>query len=514
MDNHEAIFIRQLESRATSMSKAKISTPPVSRRALLGCGAAATLSAAGYRRVLGANDRVGLGFIGFGLIGKRHVLDFQGFPDVDLVAVAEVHKGRLDEAASLMGAKARKFGDFRRLLDDRDVDAVVVSTPDHWHALMTMMACAAGKDVYVEKPLSLFVREGRWMVDVARRHRRVVQVGTQQRSGPHYLKARELIQGGHIGKVVAVRMWHYRNILPGFGKPADGDAPPELDYDQWLGPAPLRKYNPNRSLYHFRWFWDYSGGQMTNLGQHSLDVVHWFLEATAPRAVTSSGGRFTLRDNGETPDVQDARFDYADWFADWSHRECSRGADPLAGAGILRHAREPDHLAAGIRGHARPRDRTGGCHPPVRRPAAGRRARTHGRSDLRSPPGPRRSRTIPAATSTSSAAMPATSSIASDLARSRLRDWRRPTAWPPPAIWRTSRSGSTASCGGMPSVSRSSATPRPRRCSSGRTGRPGTARRGPCWRSDMVPRTNRRAMLSTCVQAVPAVAALPVRPGR
>ena len=303
----------------------------VSRRTLLGCGAAATLSAAGYRRVLGANDRVGLGFIGFGLIGKRHVLDFQGFPDVDLMAVAEAHKGRLEEAAALMGVKTRKFGDFRELIDDRDVDAVIVSTPDHWHALMTMMACAAGKDVYVEKPLSLFIREGRWMIEVARRHRRVVQVGTQQRSGPHYLKARELLRGGQIGKVVAVRMWTYRNIFPGFGAPADGDAPAGLDYDNWLGPAPLRRYNPNRSLYHFRWFWDYSGGQMTNLGQHSLDVVHWFLDATAPRAVTSAGGRFTLRDNGETPDVQDARFDYTDWFATWSHRECSRGASPWRG---------------------------------------------------------------------------------------------------------------------------------------------------------------------------------------
>jgi predicted dehydrogenase len=169
--------------------------PAVKRRTLLGCGVAATLSTAGYRRILGANDRVGLGFIGFGLIGKRHVLDFQGFPGVDLVAVAEVHKGRLEEAAALMGAKTRKFGDFRGLIDDRDFDAVIVSTPDHWHTLMTMMACAAGKDVYVEKPLSLFIREGRWMVEVARRHRRVVQVGTQQRSGPHYLKARELIRG-------------------------------------------------------------------------------------------------------------------------------------------------------------------------------------------------------------------------------------------------------------------------------------------------------------------------------
>src|SRR5262249_4205772 len=159
----------------------------LNRRALLKAGAAAAaLPAASYRKVLGANERVGGGFIGFGLIGKRHVLDFEGEPGAESVAVAQGHQGRLDQAAALVGGAAKKYKDFRTLLDDKAVDAVVVSTPDHWHALMTMMACAAGKDVYVEKPLSLFVREGRWMVDAARRHKRVVQVGTQQRSGPHY----------------------------------------------------------------------------------------------------------------------------------------------------------------------------------------------------------------------------------------------------------------------------------------------------------------------------------------
>src|SRR6516165_871319 len=302
--------------------------PSPSRRNFLTAGTAAALSAAAYRRVLGANDRVGLGFIGFGLIGKRHVLDFRDQPDAALVAIAEVHRGRRDEAVALMGGAPRPYGDFRALLDNRDVDAVVVSTPDHWHALMTMMACAAGKDVYVEKPLSLFVREGRWMVELARRHKRVVQVGTQQRSGPHYQKARELVQSGHIGQVVAVRMWTHRNVTPGFGSPPDGDPPPDLDYDLWLGPAPKRRYNPNRSIYHFRWFWDYSGGQMTNLGQHSLDIVHWFLSATAPSAVASAGGRFALQDNGETPDTQDSLFEYPGWTAAWSERECCRGVPP------------------------------------------------------------------------------------------------------------------------------------------------------------------------------------------
>jgi predicted dehydrogenase len=299
--------------------------PAPTRRSFVQAGAAGLLTAASWQRVHGANERVGVGFIGYGLIGKRHLLDFQEQKDADLVAVAEVHRGRLAEAVAQAGPAAKGHGDFRKLLDSKDVHAVVVSTPDHWHGLMTMMACAAGKDVYVEKPLTLFVREGRWMVEVARRHQRVVQVGTQQRSGPHYQRARELVRAGRLGKVSSVRMSAFRNVMPGFGRPADGDPPADLDWDLWLGPAPHRRYNPNRALYHFRWFWDYSGGQMTNLAAHALDVVHWFLDVPGPTAVTSAGGRFSLQDNGETPDTQDALIEYPGWTAVWSHREACAG---------------------------------------------------------------------------------------------------------------------------------------------------------------------------------------------
>ncbi len=289
------------------------------------------LTASSYSRVVGANDRVGVGFIGYGLIGKRHVADFKDQPDVRMVAVAEAHRGRLDEAAAALGGGVQAHGDFRRVLDTRDVDAVVISTPDHWHALMTMLACAAGKDVYVEKPLTLFVREGRWMIDVARRTGRVVQVGTQQRSGPHYRQARELVRSGQLGRIVSVRMASYRNIMPGYGSPPDQAAPPEMDWEMMLGPAPRRPYNPNRALYHFRWFWDYSGGQMTNLGQHSLDILHWYIDPSGPSAVTSAGGRYALEDNGETPDTQDAIFEYPGFTAVWSHREASQGRPGTSG---------------------------------------------------------------------------------------------------------------------------------------------------------------------------------------
>src|SRR5262245_2630961 len=224
------------------------------RRLFLSSSATA-LAAASYERVAGANDRIGIGFIGYGLIGRRHVLDFKSQPDAAMVAIAETHRGRLDQGAEDLGSGVRKHSDFRKLLDDKDVNAVVVSTPDHWHALHTMLACAAGKDVYVEKPLTLFVREGRWMVEVAERNKRVVQVGTQQRSGKHYQRVRDLIRQGRIGKIVSVRMQAVRNISPGFGSPQDQDPPPELDWDLWLGPAPKRRYNPKRAIHQFRSFW-------------------------------------------------------------------------------------------------------------------------------------------------------------------------------------------------------------------------------------------------------------------
>jgi predicted dehydrogenase len=289
------------------------------------------MTAASYSRVRGANDRVQVGFIGYGLIGGRHVHDFKNQKDVDLAAMSDVYQPRLEQGVAACGGKAKAYPDFRKMLDDRELQAVVVSTPDHWHALMTMMACAAGKDVYVEKPMTLFVREGRWMTDVARKHNRIVQVGTQQRSGRHYHQARELLRNGHIGKIHAARAASFRNVMPGFGKP-DEAKPSDLEYDMWLGPAPSRPYMKHRSLYHFRWFWDYSGGQMTNLGAHEIDIVQWVMNAKGPAAVSSSGGRFALEDDGETPDLQDAIFEFPGFQMAYSYREASAGR--RAGAGL------------------------------------------------------------------------------------------------------------------------------------------------------------------------------------
>jgi len=306
-----------------------------SRRKFVGA-TAASLVALSAGRVLGAYERIGVGVIGFGLIGRIHVRSFLSQPDVSITAVAETYEPRLDAAADLIGGGVAKYRDFRKLLDDKNVDAIVVATPDHWHALMTMMGCAAGKDVYVEKSLTRFVREGRWMVDVARRYKRVVQVGTQNRSGPNFQWARQFIRDGRLGEMVGVQCNYFRNLMPGFGNPPDQPPPPQLDWDMWQGPAAERPYNPNRAIYHFRWFWDYSGGQMTNLGQHSLDLVHWFTGATAPKSVYSSGGRFYLKDNCQTPDTQNVILDYPGFTCVCQYREATAGHDRVGmGAAVF-----------------------------------------------------------------------------------------------------------------------------------------------------------------------------------
>ena len=295
-----------------------------SRRSVLKTVAGASLmSAASFDRVLGANDRVRVGLIGHGLIGTRHLLDFKAQPDCEIVAVSELSDARLDAAAAAAGNGPAKYKDFRKLLDRTDVDAVVVSTPDHWHALMTILACAAGKDVYVEKPLTHVVREGEWMLQAAAAKKRVVQVGTQQRSGRHYERCKGLVRDGHIGALRSVRIAACRNIMPGFTKPV-GDRLSPTDWDMWLGPAPFVAYDPGRCLYHFRWFWDYSGGQTTNLLAHDIDIVQW-MTSQVPRRVSAMGGRYSLQGIGETPDVFDALFEYDGFLVSWSSRECAAG---------------------------------------------------------------------------------------------------------------------------------------------------------------------------------------------
>jgi predicted dehydrogenase len=273
-----------------------------------GAGLATALS---YSRILGANDRVRVGYIGLGNRGDQVHEAFLEHGDQQTVAVCDLRDDYMDLAVKKSRATPTKYKDYRRLLEQKDMDAVVIATPDHWHALMFIDACRAGKDVYVEKPLSLTVVEGRKMVETAERTGRVTQVGTHRRSAAYLKEAAEFVRSGGIGRVTVAKGWHLQNEWPlGIGNPPDENPPNEAEWDQWLGPAPKVPYNKNRTYYNFRWFYDYSGGQLTNFGVHYVDMLRWCLGQDAPLAVTALGGKYAVKDNREIPDTLEVLWEF------------------------------------------------------------------------------------------------------------------------------------------------------------------------------------------------------------
>src|SRR5581483_4093473 len=269
-------------------------------------------TALSYSRVLGANDRVGMGYIGLGNRGDQVHDAFLEHGDNQTVAVCDLREDYMDFAVRKSRSQPAKYDDYPKLLDDKNVDAVVIATPDHWHALMFVDACKAGKDVYVEKPLSLTVAEGRRMVEVATETGRVTQVGIHRRSSPFLREAADFVRAGGIGQVTVARCYNVLNHWPnGIGSPPDTSAPNEREWDRWLGPAPKVPYNRNRTYYNFRWFYNYSGGQLTNFGVHYMDMIRWCLGKEYPRAVTAMGGKYAVRDNREIPDTLEVLWDFS-----------------------------------------------------------------------------------------------------------------------------------------------------------------------------------------------------------
>ena len=257
-------------------------------------------------------NRVRLGFIGLGNRGDQVLDAFLKQPDAEVAAICDLSEAYMDHAAQKAGTSPKRFKDYRQLLQQKDIDAVVIATPDHWHAIQTVQACQAGKDVYVEKPLSLCVAEGRKMVEAVRKHKRVCQVGIHRRSVALCQEATAFVRNGELGKVTAARAFHIQNEWPnGIGNPPDGDPPADIDWEAWLGPAPKRSYNKNRTFYRFRWFYDYSGGQVTNFGVHYIDFIQWALGADAPLRVMAMGGKpAEMKDNREIPDTLEAVWQY------------------------------------------------------------------------------------------------------------------------------------------------------------------------------------------------------------
>jgi predicted dehydrogenase len=328
------------------------------RREFLKAAGAAFTTSIFTGNVRGANDRIRVGFIGTGRMGTDSLQTALALPNFEVPVVCDVYQPNLEKAvaASARGSDgtagarspAKGIADFREVLADKSIDAVNISTPDHWHAYMTVEACKNGKDVYVEKPISVTIDEGRKMVQAARKYARVVQVGTWQRSGVHFQKAVEIVTSGKLGKVTFVRTWNYgRQGKEGIGNPPDTDPPAGLDWNMWLGPAPERPFNSNRFGVHpkefsrFRWFWDYAGGMMTDWGIHLLDIAQMAFSENEPTVITGVGGKFYLQDNRETPDTLQITYEYPNgMIATYENREANEQSMFKHNYGILYHGTE------------------------------------------------------------------------------------------------------------------------------------------------------------------------------
>lgn len=303
-------------------------SPAVTRRTFSGMAlttAAATALKPG--RVLGANEQVRLGFIGVGNRGCQLLRGFLAHKDARVVALCDVYEPYLNADYDRIDPRFRNLGhriptmpevpdnvvrvaDFRRVLDRDDIDAVVIATPDHWHAIQTIQACRAGKDVYCEKPLSITIAEGRAMVEAARTADRIVQVGTHRRSSRLYARMAEAIHSGAIGKITAARIAYASNMTPhGIGHAPESDPPADLDWEMWLGPRPLHPFQATIMPYKFRW-WHLYSSQIANWGVHYFDLVRWLTGAAEPTSVVAMGGTFAVDDDRTIPDTTETIFEH------------------------------------------------------------------------------------------------------------------------------------------------------------------------------------------------------------
>ena len=270
------------------------------------------------------SDQVNVAVIGAKGMGWSDMRSHLKIAGVNCVAIADVDRSVLTERSenlrSLRGTAPRLYDDYRKMLEWKDIDAVIVGTPDHWHCLAMTDALSAGKHVYVEKPIAHTIEECRVMQAATRRAGKMVQVGQWQRSGTHYANAIDYVRSGKLGKIRVVKVWAYQGWMMPVPVQPDSAPPAGVNYDMWLGPAPKRPFNPNRFHFNFRWFWDYAGGLMTDWGVHEIDIALHAMNVTAPKSVVASGGKFAYPDDAsETPDTLQAVFEYDGFNMLWEH---------------------------------------------------------------------------------------------------------------------------------------------------------------------------------------------------
>lgn len=274
--------------------------------------------------IIGANNRLKIGVIGCNGMGWTNTNSILKNKDVQLIGLCDVDQNVVDRRANEMKKKSdhpiATYSDYRALLDNKDIDAVIIGTPDHWHCKIMVDACETGKHVYVEKPISNSIEECQLMMQSAKKYNSIVQVGQWQRSGQHYQKAIEIVRSGKLGKIRLVKVWAYQGWMKPVPVVPDSEAPEGVDYKFWLGPAPQRAFNKNRFHFNFRWFWDYAGGLMTDWGVHEIDIALYAMGAKAPVSVMASGGKLAYPDDAsETPDTLQALFEYDNFNMLWEH---------------------------------------------------------------------------------------------------------------------------------------------------------------------------------------------------
>jgi predicted dehydrogenase len=298
----------------------------------LGCAAIALTKFPAFSAEL-ADQKKRVGLIGTGWYGKVDLLRLIQVAPVEVVSLCDVDKNMLAEAAEIVAGrqlskkKPRTYGDYREMLKEKDLDVVLIATPDHWHALPMIAAAQAGADIYVQKPIGVDVVECQAMVSAARKYGRVVQVGTQRRSTPHLFEARELVQEGHLGRIGLVETYCYGRR--GISNPADQPPPENLDYEMWTGPAPMRPFNPTIHPRSWRNYMEYGNGTIGDMGIHMVDMVRWMMNLGWPKRIASTGGNYLHKEGKPNiPDMQTATFDYGDLQITWEHRHFGDQPDP------------------------------------------------------------------------------------------------------------------------------------------------------------------------------------------
>lgn len=282
------------------------------------------LPGSAFSSIFAPAETINVGVIGANGMGWADTQSMLRNENVRCIAICDVDESvrerRKNDYSSIFPNEVQLYKDYRKLLENKDIDAVVIGTPDHWHCKMMVDALEAGKHVYVEKPLANSIEECYIMEKAAEKYKKVVQVGQWQRSGTHYQRAIDIVRSGDLGKIRTVKVWAYQGWMKPIPVKPDGPVPEGVDYEMWLGPAPKRSFNPNRFHFNFRWYWDYAGGLMTDWGVHEIDIALFAMEAKAPKSVTATGGKFAYPDDAsETPDTLQAIFEYDNFTMLWEH---------------------------------------------------------------------------------------------------------------------------------------------------------------------------------------------------